>query len=93
MPWPRKMGSLDRAKWERMRARGRRHYILVYGVLVWGLGTGLLGSALHWIEGWPSFHFWPDFFVNLIVFALAGMLFGYWTWRVNESLYWGDVRR
>ncbi|MDA8346499.1 MAG: hypothetical protein M0Z66_13600 [Thermaerobacter sp.] len=40
------MGKSDRARWERRRAKGKWHYILVWCVLYWGVGTGLLMSAL-----------------------------------------------
>ena len=33
-------------RWEKTKLKGRWHYIFIFGVLFWGIGTSLLASAI-----------------------------------------------
>ncbi len=88
--WRRRSAMLNRPRWERLRARGKIHFTLVYGVILFGLGTGLLMSLMQWVQGMPPFHPWPNPLEYLVAGAIVGFLVGYLAWFHNESLYWGD---
>ncbi len=34
------------SKWEKLRAKGMWHFIVLYGVLLWGIGTAVLFSLI-----------------------------------------------
>jgi len=87
------MNRFDAAKWERQRAKGQWHFILVHGVVLFGLGTGLLMSFIQWVQSMPPFHPWPNPLVYMVVGAIVGFLLGHLMWFDNESRYWGDADR
>jgi drug/metabolite transporter (DMT)-like permease len=84
---------LNRPQWERLREKGQIHYILVYGVILFGLGTGLLVSLVQWVQSMPPFHPWPDPLEYLVAGAIVGFLVGHLAWFNNESRYWGGDDR
>ena len=73
-------------KWIDLRKSGRRQFVLRYGVLGWGIPTAIMfsGLELHH-EGWCSF------FVNLpialVLFPLAGILWGRIMWWYMERMH------
>jgi hypothetical protein len=77
---------LDR--WERIRAAGRKRFIVLWGVLGWGVCSALLFSV--WIIRSEHESFWSGVgtaAVSLIVFPLGGIFFGYMTWIMCECMY------
>ncbi|EQD40133.1 conserved hypothetical protein, membrane, partial [mine drainage metagenome] len=81
------MREKDRAKWERVRAKGKRRFVLMRGVLMWGLGTAILSSVLLEIEGVQSFHLWPGLPGVVLMFLFGGYFWGSWMWNAMERLY------
>ncbi|TFE00556.1 hypothetical protein [Jeotgalibacillus salarius] len=81
-------------KWEKVRGKGKKNYILYYGIIGWGVTTGLLffligeifdhGLSLsqYFTGDWISL-----FSKGLVSFMVGGLLFGYITWGMNESYY------
>jgi hypothetical protein len=65
-------------------SKGRRHFILVRGVLVWGLGTATLISAWNLISKGTITR---EVIMPFIVFPPLGILWGAWTWRFLERRY------
>jgi hypothetical protein len=39
------MNEKQTAWWQRRRAKGRKHFIWLYGVVLWGLLTGLVWAV------------------------------------------------
>ncbi|TNE63956.1 MAG: hypothetical protein EP335_08205 [Alphaproteobacteria bacterium] len=80
-------GQLDR--WEKIRRGGRMRYILLYGVLGWGLPTLLLFSLIRgWVEGRVESILATVFDpMHLVIWALAGVVFGALMWRWSERIY------
>ncbi len=82
-------GKLE--KWEKLRAKGKWNYILIYGVLGWGVGTGILFSL-----GFPlvteamgdKAPFLPVFAGSIVLFPLGGIAWGYGMWILAEKVYW-----
>jgi hypothetical protein len=60
-------------------------YVLVYGVLTWGLGVG---TIFYLIQIALGFRFeWFFFILNEAVFIVAGFLWGLWNWSyVREKI-------
>ncbi|GGD14052.1 hypothetical protein [Pontibacillus salipaludis] len=84
-------------KWSKIREKGKKHYILYYGVLGWGLSTGVLFFLLG--EGMEHKLTFGDYFTGGWVlelaiaigsFLLGGLLFGYTIWGLNEGNYMSD---
>jgi hypothetical protein len=73
-------------KWAVIRAKGRGRYILVNGVLLWGILTGVLWSIImSALQGWHSLSFFLP--TALIIFPVCGYFFGAWTWKKTEGEY------
>ncbi len=87
------MREKDRAKWERVRAKGKRRFVIRRGVLGWGLGTGILSSVLLAVEGAPSFHPWLELPVAMLVFAAGGYFWGSWMWDILDRQYQSGSRQ
>lgn len=73
-------------KWAKTLALGRKQYILLYGVLGWGVPTGLIWALiLAWRDGWDKL---PGFMIGgLIGFPIGGILFGALMWKWSEAAY------
>jgi hypothetical protein len=74
------------ACWEKTRAKGMAHFIIVRGILGWGLPTGLLVPLIHHLF-FHSYYSMREATVSIIVYALAGISFGYWMWTYGENAY------
>ncbi|MCP8616008.1 hypothetical protein [Salirhabdus salicampi] len=80
-------------RWRKTRQKGMKQFILIHGVLGWGVPTGILFMFIqhHWTNGSGT----PIDLSNtplktifvLIIFMLAGTLFGRVMWDVNEKHY------
>jgi len=74
------------AYWARIRGRGARHFVLVRGVLGWGLtmfvvmGLGFAGLTLGAAAYTPKF-----LALNAWLWLAGGALFGLLTWHLNEK--------
>ncbi len=73
-------------KWAVTRAKGRRHFILLFGVLFWGLSTAVLWAALM-----TAMH-GPQMLPAVLPFAAIGFPIGgyFWgalMWRLSERAY------
>ncbi|KGX91628.1 hypothetical protein N781_03875 [Pontibacillus halophilus JSM 076056 = DSM 19796] len=82
------------AKWEKIREKGKKNYIIYYGVLGWGLSAGILSFILgevfdHGLN--ITNYFTGDWLLSLVIglvsFLLGGILFGYCMWGISESYY------
>ena len=79
--------------WERIRRRGRRRFILVRGVLGWGVLTAVLWSALMAFLG-MGVGFLGNLAVAIVLFPIGGLAFGAWAWSIGERKYaqWNRCR-
>ncbi len=84
--------SRQRQKWEKKRRHGRRSFLLYRGILRWGgimfiLTTITNHFALHQKLGWLS---------ELSLLAgclLAGYIWGFFTWGINERRFGFRAKR
>ncbi len=69
-------------------------FVLVVGVLGWGVSTAVLSSLLDW---WSTGRVGTlgDLIFRLLTFMAAGILFGFWMWdtRYFQTLLGGDSAR
>jgi hypothetical protein len=73
-------------RWAKTRQLGQSKYIWLYGVVYWGLLTGILWSVIMaMLQGWDR---WPMLLITgLIVFPIGGRFFGSTMWNKMEAKY------
>ncbi len=77
-------------KWSKARDMGRKKYILLYGVLFWGVTTGLLFPVIqHFLFGKTMTM--ASFVISLTIFPIAGIFFGKTMWDKMEKSAENDV--
>ena len=73
-------------KWAQIREKGKQRFVLVNGVLGWGVSTAILWVFLmEFLE--PSENIWVRPITALIIFPIAGVAFGYLMWNKSEKAY------
>ena len=70
--------------WEEKRAQGKGAYILLYGVVGWGVTVAVLISMINLLTGEPTV---LDFVLNFVFFPLGGFFWGWFTWKYMENNY------
>jgi hypothetical protein len=71
------------AKWERTRRKGRHHFIWLYGVLGWGVSTGVVFTLIMFLASPAKQPKTLAFIaVNATLWLLGGYIWGavMWTW-------------
>ena len=88
------LSDADAARWAAIRQRGRRRYIVVSGVLGWGVPTAILTTTFMQLVGGVPGPFLGRLALGLVTFPLGGIWFGAWMWSVNERRYleWSRTR-
>ena len=76
----------EAAKWAVVRERGRGRYILVSGVLGWGIWTAVLWSFLM-SRGEHGKSFLFNLAFAIVGFPLGGWAWGAWMWSSMERRY------
>jgi hypothetical protein len=80
------MSERDVARWEATRSKGRSRYIWLFGVVGWGVFTGLIWALiLGWQQGWDRLPALLAF--GLIGFPIGGYFWGDWMWKRLEKQY------
>jgi uncharacterized membrane protein len=74
-------------KWEKLRAKGKWNYILIYGVLLWGASTAILFSLIFPLAMGGKVTFLPVFALSIVLFPLGGIAWGYFMWTFIEKAY------
>lgn len=72
-------------KLKRLMAKGKWHYIFVYGVLGWGVSTAILFSLLQAFSGEASF--FDAIPLSLIMFPVGGFFWGVFMWSYLVKQY------
>ena len=72
-------------KWSKTRRIGRNRFILIYGVLIWGITVAIFWSVImNYLMGWS---FIPLLLGALVVFPVGGYFFGSAVWNQGESRF------
>lgn len=73
------------AQWAITRQKGKRNFILLHGVLGWGLVTALLYSLMMWWLMDASLkQLLP---LTLVLFPLGGVFWGWAVWTASERAF------
>jgi hypothetical protein len=72
-------------KWESTRAKGKLHFILFRGVLLWGLPMFVFMAFVNnpFADGFTS----SAAITYYIIWPVAGLLYGMLTWYMSERTY------
>ena len=77
---------MNMEKWVQIREKGKQRFVLVNGVLGWGVTTAIFWAVLmEFIE--PSENIWVRPIIALIIFPIAGIAFGHLMWNKSEKAY------
>ena len=81
-----KLEHAYRETWFRMREKGKMAYVLKYGILYFGF---TIGAGAFIIEHWatPIDNLWFELLGAVIVWPIAGYIYGILSWRENEKRY------
>ena len=79
------LSTKNLAKWEKIRKGGLLRFVLLWGVLFWGLGTAILYSLFMSLVAHVDFlGILP---ISLIAFPIGGIFFGLTVWWLSERKY------
>ena len=81
-------------RWEQLRANGKQKFILLYGVLYWGVGVGiafgLVNTVINHAMGEQVFNYGQmlrEITLGVLGFPLMGYVWGRSIWSYNERRY------
>lgn len=78
-------------KWRKMRVKGKRNYILINGLLSWGLPMFIVMTFL--VNKPDDGHMSLAMIaINALIWALGGLAFGYFTWYASEKSYQKELK-
>jgi hypothetical protein len=80
-----KMTEKQREKWSKTRKKGRTRFIWLYGVVGWGVVTGVLWAAAMAFQGLGHLPLLLP--LALIVFPIGGFFFGRKMWTTFEDQF------
>lgn len=93
-----KWNSAKASKWEKVRSRGKRHFVLIRGVLGWGLVMFLFMTVFSHFQktGFKA----PSFddisitiiVINAVIWPIAGFVWGACTWSITDKSYLKYIR-
>lgn len=69
--------------WARTRRKGMLAFVVLYGLLGWGVGTGSLWMLGMWLFA-DGFEPAADIWHTIYTFALGGLCFGLALWSLME---------
>ncbi len=89
------MNEKQKAKWEKTRAEGKWRFVLLHGVVSFGVTmivcTGLMKQLLayfHITSSGSLEYFWQDLLTIYVpIFLVGGLLMGVSFWRESENNY------
>jgi hypothetical protein len=84
---PANMNTKQRLRWEKSRTLGPLRFILLYGVLGWGVSTGVLFSILFTMLGASTNTLGAVALLAVPAFAVGGLAWGGIMWIAGEWEY------
>jgi phosphate/sulfate permease len=79
------MNSVQLSKLEKIIAKGQWHYIIVHGVLGWGVSTAVLFSLFQSVTSEQSFT--DAIGLSMILFPIGGVGWGLFMWFYINKQY------
>ena len=83
------VNSVRMDRWARIRERGALRFVLLYGMLGWGLGTAALFLLVMWLSHLGDVQ--PRILIVLAVFPVGGIVWGVVIWWIS-NLAWHSRR-
>jgi hypothetical protein len=80
------MNQKQRSKWEKIRAKGKWRFVMLYGVLCFGMLSFVLGGLFGYFffqSGFDLKRLLPE----VMGFLVMGFFWGWMMWRINENKY------
>jgi hypothetical protein len=87
------MSDAEATKWSEIRARGRRRFILIRGVLGWGVLTAILLSIVGHVFLQGPAPFLGRLAISLALFPVGGIYVGTHSWSAGERRYFAWRRQ
>ena len=79
-------------KWESTRQKGKLRFILLYGVVFWGLGLAIVFPTIRSIFFNTQIEL-PELLSGIIGFPLIGAFWGLVMWHISETQYHNKINR
>lgn len=79
------MNNSKLEKLEKTLEKGKLKFVVLHGVLGWGVTTAILFSVFQHLMG--SSQTVSSIAVSLVAFPIGGMLWGIWMWHVLQKQY------
>lgn len=70
---------------KRIIEKGKKHFVLYYGVLAWGLTTGIVFSIFQHVVG--NVQTFKTILVHAVIFSVGGVFWGLFLWRYINKQY------
>ena len=93
------MNPKQREKWARIRRLGKLRYMIIYGIVLWGLPVAVLYVFITtFLDNNFSIQqvlqsallrrlFFAKLFISLTLFPTCGFAVSWWLWDYNEKKY------
>ncbi len=79
------MSKINLERLERQISKGKFHFVLLWGVIGWGIPVALVMKLIQYFFGNRSFF---DGLISwLVVFSIAGIFYGIWLWSYQNKKY------
>ena len=85
------MNQKQRAKWERIRAKGMWRFVLLYWVLGWGGFMIIIASGYSYFFRHRGFSV-DDLIITIPTYLVGGFIIGLVLWLIGEYQYQKDSR-
>ncbi|MFA6617790.1 MAG: hypothetical protein WCT23_01820 [Candidatus Neomarinimicrobiota bacterium] len=76
----------NKANWAKIRKMGKTKFILIYGVLFWGLIMAIAFFFFNLRQN-QSVPWYVHLLISLSIFTIAGYFVGHLTWKSAEKKY------
>ncbi len=73
------------ARLQKLIAKGKWHFVIVYGVLGWGISTALLVTLIQ--TSISSSSFIEQISTALVIYPVSGLAFGFVLWMMVNNQY------
>ena len=78
-------------KWQKMRMKGKRRFILINGLLSWGVPMFVVMTFVVNMPENAEMTF-GLIAINALIWTLGGLAFGYLTWTLSEKNYQKELK-
>jgi hypothetical protein len=89
---------IKKKSWKEIKSKGKIHFIIKIGIIGWGVPTAILYTLINELfENGLVFtmyfngEFIKDLLLNLLVFQVGGIFFGWWMWKIAEKSLQGSA--